>query len=67
MKIICRKHEGLINVPELNELKDLNFRFNAYVFHCPVCDHQLIISNIQRDMILEKRQVRGKIALASGW
>ena len=65
--MICRKHEGLIDVPRPNELKRLNFRFNAYVFNCPVCNHQLVINMIQKDLILEKSQQKGKIALASGW
>jgi hypothetical protein len=67
MKIICRKHEGLIDVPGPNELKRLNFRFNVYVFNCPVCDHQLVINMIQKDIITEKSRPKAKIALASGW
>jgi len=67
MKIICRKHEGLIDVPAPDQLRSLKFRFNAYVFNCPVCDHQLVINMIQTEIILEKRQPKPRIALASGW
>jgi hypothetical protein len=67
MKIICRKHEGLIDVPGPAQLRSLKFRFNAYVFDCPVCGHQLLINMIQQEIIKKKGEAKPRLPLASGW
>jgi hypothetical protein len=67
MKIICRKHEGLIDVPGPAQLRRLKFRFNAYVLECPVCGHQLLINMIQQEIIHQKGEAKPPLAMASGW
>lgn len=67
MKIICRKHEGLIDVPSSRDLDNLTYRFNKFVFNCPVCNHQLVISTIQRDIIIEKTKPKLRLKAVNGW
>lgn len=67
MKIICRKHNGLIDVPGPNKLNSLHYRFNGFVFNCPICDHQLVISSIQKDIIIDKMQAKSPVKVGSSW
>jgi len=67
MKIICRKHEGLIDVPGVKDLHNLTYRFNKFIFNCPVCNHQIVISAIQRDIMIEKTRPKTILKAASGW
>jgi transcription elongation factor Elf1 len=67
MKIICRKHDGLIDVPGVRDLQKLTYRFNKFVFNCPVCNHQLTITSIQHDIIVEKTRPKPRLKTGTGW
>jgi hypothetical protein len=47
MKIICPQHAGAIEVPD----KDIKDAFlnpsHSIVCHCPVCEEDILIENIQ--------------------
>jgi hypothetical protein len=66
MKIICRKHEGLIDVPEQKQLKTLDYTYDGFVFNCPVCNHQLVISSVQRDLIEQRIRLNPKLSREAG-
>lgn len=54
MKIICPNHKELIDVPDEKLLSGLKSQMNGLVFNCPVCGAEVLITNIQREIIIDR-------------
>lgn len=51
MKIICPGHNGLIDVPSKELSNSLNSPVKGFIFNCPICEDEVLITNIQKDII----------------
>lgn len=54
MKIICPGHNGLIDVPHQEMLNSLNSPVKGFIFNCPICEDEVLITNIQTDVSKSK-------------